>query len=318
MSVNLEPQVGVFDPTNEVINFKQNRVLLRAGHERVDGIKHSCIKLEQNKNCGFSPIHYLGKAWQHIWRPCTRMKKVWNKMQADGIDRINREENSERKLKMYKNLCQNLTNFETQVINKHNERRFRLFKFFHLAGVRIKPQSKGPLNELKAVVFQQEVDALKRAFISETFKPVDSIKSGNLENVNFSIEALRLYANELQDESKDKTAVLLIAEAKELGINEFNKKNFDESEAFSCSISWNSINKDSICIKIGSTLKVFNIGIEGSSIEAEFAKIDKQYTGKFDLFTAYQVDVVNGEVSGIIPATAVISFKKKLEEFLGK
>lgn len=144
-------QPVAFDPTEGVFDG-----ILRTSKSR--GL------VEETKNpVGNSVLHYFGKMGRHIFKPSTHMKKVWQTMHDVGMQRINGAGQNfltpQEKLVRLELLRTNLERFERNVIGRHNERRFGLFKFFHLAGIRIDPNAAyADINLQMALIREQGVE----------------------------------------------------------------------------------------------------------------------------------------------------------------
>lgn len=121
------------------------------------------FELEQQKPCKVSLFHYLGKIWRWCFQPSTRMDRVRSVMLSSGLKKIEAETLLANKMNRLNTLKSNLRCFDEHVIGKHNQRRWKVLKLLHLAGINLE-KKKGDYDRLDAMmarVIQQMGDSTR-------------------------------------------------------------------------------------------------------------------------------------------------------------
>lgn len=177
-----------FDPTEaKGDNFFQNHIIRNYSKSET-----GFIAIE--KKNGF--FHYLGKLFRWIRYPSTHMGSVYRRVYEKGTETINAP-NFETKLIKLNNLQKNMQQFEVSVIDLHNKRRFSLFRFFRLAGIRIEQKEQWHANIVEAFnncvqsnknVKKEEISpavALDRiTHFKDSLAAIDEMKVRNPEQIN--------------------------------------------------------------------------------------------------------------------------------------
>lgn len=228
-----------FDPTTQSLHTYQAGILRTS--EKKNGLvfeakKNATSTFGEEKSSSFS--HYLGKFCRHLFRPCTKMEKVWNEMARVGIREIEVKSELPNELKYSKLLClkDNLEFFEASVIKSHNERRRGLFK--NARSVKADPKEYERLDrmiaECKIEIYRAKVaylsseektqiEALKCLSPDELNALIRGLNSpDSIENFAYSLDVVNVFNATQELDEHVKNGLSILARAKEYGIESSN------------------------------------------------------------------------------------------------